>query len=230
MAKVVFGGLVSEVRGTLGADVYTRNRAGGIVRTQTTLPWTPTTLRGQAVDNLITVLTLWSLTLTQPQRDAWNAFAAVQSRAHTAIAQTQLSGQAWFIKLNVPLIPWEAGPLYEPPGDISVTQLEQFSISQIAVAATQFTVNWQPGIPTNHGLAVKATDSISLGISSWLHQQGLAELSGGEAQTTLNIWDDYVAYHPTPVAALKIGATARFLNLANGVYSQPLRAEAVVEA
>ena len=230
MAKVVFGGAVSELRGTLGADVYTRNRSGGIVRTQTTKAWTPTTLRGLAVDNLMTALSLWSLTLTQAQRDAWNAFASAQSRSHTAIAQTQLSGQAWFIKLNVPLIPWESGPLYEPPADLSVTQLEQFTISQIAVAATQFICNWNPGIPANHGLVIKATDSISLGISSWLHQQGWAESWGEEAQTTLNIWDDYVAYHPTPVQALKIGATARFLNLTNGVYSRPLQANAIVEA
>jgi hypothetical protein len=230
MAKVVFGGLVSEVRGTLGADVYTRNKTGAIVRTQTTLPWTNTTLRGLAVDNLIIVLNLWSLTLTHAQRDAWNAFASAQSRSHTAIAQTQLSGQAWFIKLNVPLLPWEAGPLFDPPANLSVVQLTAFSIDHIGVAATQLTVSWQPPIPTNHALLLKATDSISLGVSSWLHQQGWAESWAQEGATTINIWDDYLTYHPTPVADLKVGATARLLNLTNGVYSRPLRAEAIVEA
>jgi hypothetical protein len=210
--------------------VYTRNRSGGIVRTQTTLPWTPTDLRGLAVDNLNTALALWSLTLTQAQRDAWNAFATVQSRAHTAIAQTQLSGQAWFLKLSVPLIWVGEEAHHDPPANLSVTQLTTFSIDRINLTPGEFVVNWQPGLPADHVIRFFATDSISLGISAWLHQLGWAGDWFDTHDTTCDILEPYEGYHPAPVPNLKIGATARFLNLANGVYSRPLQATAIVEA
>ena len=230
MAKVVFGGLVSEVRGTLGADVYTRNKTGGIVRTQTTLPWTPTDLRGLAVDYLNDALTRWSTLLSDEQRLAWNAFATMQTRSATAIAKTQLSGQAWFIKLAVPLLWQEAEPYYDPPANLSVAAITSFGIDHIAAGALQFVIDWAPGLPANHVLVVKATDSMSLGISSWLHQQGWAASWYTESDTTCDIMEQYQAYHPTPTPGLRIGATARFLNLANGVYSRPLQATAIVEA
>jgi hypothetical protein len=230
MAKVVFGGLVSEVRGTLGADVYTRNKSGGIVRTQTTNEWVPTTLRGWAVDTIVAVLSLWSNDLTPSERDAWNAFAAVQSRSHTAIAQTQLSGQNWFVKLNVPLYGFFETAIFLPPADLSVTPLTQLSITGIDVSDTAFNITWQPPIPANVALIVKATDSISAGRSSWTHELGLASARFDLNEASANIWSDYITQHPVPVANLKIGITARLLNGINGVYSRPLQANAIVEA
>jgi hypothetical protein len=230
MAKVVFGGLVSEVRGTLGADVYTRNKSGGIVRTQTTLPWTNTTLRGLAVDYLNDALTRWSTLLSDEQRIAWNAFATMQTRSATAIARTQLSGQDWFIKLAVPLLWQEAEPYYDPPADLSVAAITSFAIDHIAAGIEHFVINWTPGLPANHLLIAKATDSMSLGISSWLHQQSLAARWSTESDTSCEMYEQYAAYHPAPTPGLRIGATARFLNLANGVYSRPLQATAIVGA
>jgi hypothetical protein len=230
MAKVVFGGLVSEVRGTLGADVYTRNKSGGIVRTQTLNPWVNTTLRAFAVDVIVEILRWWSEELDEDMRHAWNAFAVVQSRSHTAIAQTQLSGQMWFLKLNVPLYHNEQ-PLREyPPPDLSVTAMTELSIDHIAIAATEFIVNWQPPQPGDHVLRILATDSLSPGVSSWLHQLGYASSQWIPDAITANIWEAYLDYHPTPVLGNKIGITARFLNCNNGVYSRPLRADAIVGA
>jgi hypothetical protein len=79
-------------------------------------------------------------------------------------------------------------------------------------------------------LVVKATDSMSLGLSSWLHQQGWAANWYTESDTNCDIYEQYQAYHPNPTPGLRIGATARFLNLANGVYSRPLQSTAIVEA
>jgi len=230
MAKVVFGGAVSELRGTLGADVYTRNKSGGIVRTQTTKAWTPTTLRGLAVDYLIDALTRWSTLLSNEQRIAWNAFATMQTRSASAIAKTQLSGQDWFIKLAVPLLWQEAEPYYDPPANLSVAAITSFAIDHIAAGIEHFVINWTPGLPANHILVVKATDSMSLGISSWLHQQGWAAYWSTETDTSCEMYEQYAVYHPAPTPGLRIGATARFLNLANGVYSRPLQATAIVGA
>jgi hypothetical protein len=44
------------------------------------------------------------------------------------------------------------------------------------------------------------------------------------------MYEQYAAYHPAPTPGLRIGATARFLNLANGVYSRPLQSTAIVGA
>jgi hypothetical protein len=222
--------LVSEVRGTLGADVYTRIKSGGIVRTQTTNEWVNTTLRGLALDYRTLVTQGWSTTLSQTQRDAWNAFAAMQSRAHTAIAQTQLSGHAWFVKLNIPLARWFEAFIPEPPPHLLVDPLTSLAIANISVAATQFNIAWQPPLADDHALIVQASPSVSTGVSSWLKTIGYAGAFYTDALTTGNIWDEYNLYHAAPTPDLKIGIVARLLNPVNGCYSRPLRAEAIVSA
>ena len=229
MAKVVFGGLVSEVRGTLGDDVYTRTKSGGIVRKKTDHEWVFSDLRGFACDALQLALAAWYTELSQAQRDAWNSFATVQTRAATSIARTQLSGQMWFLKLNVPLYWIEATPIFDPPGNLAATQPTNFTIHHIATNNQQFILQWQPPLPPNYLARIKASDSMSVGISSWLKQIGWAGDESGEALATANIWDDYVTYHPTPIVGLKIGAVIRFLNIANGMNSRPLRADAIVQ-
>lgn len=75
MALVKLGAMIADARGSIGGTVFARNRGGAYVRNRT-VPINPQSTRQTAVRALMAQLTnLWSVTLTQAQRDAWTLYA-----------------------------------------------------------------------------------------------------------------------------------------------------------
>lgn len=87
--------------GKVGAMVASHNKGGQYVRARTT-PTNPRTAAQSAVRNAVALLApLWSSTLTDSQRDAWNVYAAnvpIRNRLGDAITT---SGIAMFLRSNV---------------------------------------------------------------------------------------------------------------------------------
>lgn len=69
------GPIVADIRGSIGATVFARNRGGAYVRNRTT-PLNPQSLSQSVVRAQFGSLSNdWSNTLTQSQRDGWDAWA-----------------------------------------------------------------------------------------------------------------------------------------------------------
>lgn len=82
MAKIKFGMMMTDARGKLGGQVFSKNRSGAYVRTKVT-PVNPRTTAQQANRSLLGSLSAgWSL-LTESQRNAWNG--AVESWQKTNV-------------------------------------------------------------------------------------------------------------------------------------------------
>lgn len=102
MAKCKFGMMMTDARGKLGGQVFTKNRSGAIIRTKVT-PSNARTERQMFIRNaLSTISALWS-TLSQSQRDSFDG--AVEQWQGTNIFGDIVNptGKTLFTKLNMNL-------------------------------------------------------------------------------------------------------------------------------
>lgn len=76
MALIKLGGLVAEVRGSIGGATFARNRGGAYIRNRS-VPLNPQSARQSAVRQVFGQLSnLWSTSLTASQRTAWETYAS----------------------------------------------------------------------------------------------------------------------------------------------------------
>jgi hypothetical protein len=116
MGLVKFGIGITQISGSVGGDVFARNRSGNYIRPRTK-PTNPNTARQVAVRAALSMLTeRWSETLTVAQRTAWNLYASnvtVQNRLGEAIKLTgfnhYLRSKAWLARQGLTII--DAGPV-----------------------------------------------------------------------------------------------------------------------
>jgi len=74
-ALIKLGGLVSEIRGSIGSHTFARNKSGAYVRSRT-IPVNPRAPLQQEIRSLIAQLRdRWLTTLTEAQREAWGVYA-----------------------------------------------------------------------------------------------------------------------------------------------------------
>lgn len=119
MAKIKFGMMMTDARGKLGGQVFSKNKGGAYVRTKVT-PANPQTASQSGVRALFgTISSTWS-TLTEAQRVAWNA--AVESWKSTDIFGDLLAptGKALFQRLNNQLQDVGGSPITSPPAKVAL--------------------------------------------------------------------------------------------------------------
>jgi len=128
MALVKYGIIAADVRGSVGAVVFSRNAAGAIMRKRTTPTYPGTERQTNAASLLSTVINDWKVTLTTPQRDAWNALAAITSLPNKLGEQFTPSGLNLFVKANTMLDHVGTAHVTTPPV-AAVAPTPQFSMS-----------------------------------------------------------------------------------------------------
>jgi len=107
--------LFGDVRGSIGGNVYSRNRFGFYVRNRT-VPTNPNTGLQQAARNAFSnAAGYWGSTLTAAERTAWNDYAAAVSVLNKLGEPCYLSGFNMFLRsaslwILIGETPIEAGP------------------------------------------------------------------------------------------------------------------------
>lgn len=100
MALFTPGPAVSEVRGSSGGTVFSRNRFGAYLRGRT-VPINPNTSRQVAArDRFNTLATAWRDVLTQGERDAWDTYAAETNWINVLGQVVNLTGLNHFVRSN----------------------------------------------------------------------------------------------------------------------------------
>lgn len=100
MPLIKFGGGITEMRGSMAGNVYSRNRYGAYMRART-VPVNPNTARQQAVRASLAFLTnRWSQDLTAAARTAWNLYGASVSVLNKLGESMFLSGFNHYIRSN----------------------------------------------------------------------------------------------------------------------------------
>src|SRR5690606_4000781 len=145
MAKIKFGMMMTDARGKLGGQVFSKNRGGAYVRTKVT-PSNPQTLAQTIVrTNLGNISQLWN-SLTTDQIAGWNS--AVENWKSTDIfGDIKIpSGKNLFTKLNVNLLNTTRPVVLDVPEKQSVNVQPQVTVSY-DTATSAWTLTSLPSIP-----------------------------------------------------------------------------------
>lgn len=99
--KFTPGPLGADFSGSIGSTTASRNRFGPYLRTKA-IPVNPNTVRQQTVRaEFATMVNLWSNTLTQAQRDAWELWAANTTILGKDGSPINITGQNAYVRFNV---------------------------------------------------------------------------------------------------------------------------------
>lgn len=114
MAKVKFGMFMTDARGKVGGQVFSKNRSGSYVRTKVTPSNPRTSAQSLVRQSLGAISASWS-GLTDAQINGWNG--AVQNWASTNIFgdSANPSGKSLFVKLNLNLVNTQQAQVLEVP-------------------------------------------------------------------------------------------------------------------
>jgi hypothetical protein len=162
--KIKFGALVTAGSGSIGGHVATKNRSGAVLRTKVT-PTNPSTAAQAAVRSLFSSLSQSWRSLTQAQRDAWNAAVTDFSRTDVFGDLRNPSGFNLYQRLNNVLSQVGAFILTVPPTPASVPLVEITSLTAASVTPS-LSVGFSPTPVGEHtAIIVRATPAMSAGKS-----------------------------------------------------------------
>lgn len=171
MAKIKFGMMMTDARGKLGGQVFSKNRSGAYVRTKVT-PVNPRTTAQQENRSLLgTLSSAWS-GLADIERNSWNS--AVESWLKTNVFGDQVkpTGKNLFTGLNKNMLqafPANAVMNVAPAKqELSTVFIIESTYSSTTTGLLNFTLNVSE--TTGKNFRVRATPPLSAGTSYYKNQ------------------------------------------------------------
>lgn len=127
MAKIKFGMMMTDARGKLGGQVFSKNRGGAYIRTKVTPSNPQTQAQAQVRSNLATLSTGWN-GLTAPQIAQWNASVDDWSSTDVFGDIKKPTGKNLYVKLNVNLLNSGQDTIAVPPAKIELPTLVDIAV------------------------------------------------------------------------------------------------------
>lgn len=163
MAKIQFGMMMTDARGKLGGQVFSKNRAGAYIRSKVT-PSNPQTLDQQANRAILGSTSRGWSSLTASQRTAWNA-AVVNWPMKTIFGATSIpSGKSLYVMLNKNLAGISQAGINTPPAKADTPVLGLIGVT-FDISSGTLAVNFG-GSPENYVFQVRATPILTKGTSN----------------------------------------------------------------
>ena len=168
MALVKLGPLVAEIRGSIGGTTFARNRGGAYARNRS-VPLNPSSTRQQAVRAVFADLSVvWSNTLTQAQRDAWDNYADQVPLINALGESRKVSGLNMYQRANTLLLDTGGTRVDTAPTQFTVgpTITPTFTVSAAndSIGITNLG-NFTPGANNQIHVLVSASPSLQPGVS-----------------------------------------------------------------
>lgn len=134
MAKVNYGGIAQDVRGSIGGATHSRNLSGAYVRTKVSPVQRVTPASTFVKTSFAQFPARWGAQLSAAQRNAWNAFAAAHPRTNVFGQALILSGLAMYTACNRVIAALGGAVIDDPPTDLNVTALVTQTVTATAAA------------------------------------------------------------------------------------------------
>lgn len=186
-----FGAIVTDGRGKIGGHVASKNRHGAYLRTKVT-PSNGQTSFQQGVRNLFTSLSQGWRSITQAQRDAWNAAVASFSKTDIFGDLRNPSGANLYQKLNNNLIRTGWTAIADPPNPVEVVDITIGALSVAATAGTMSLAYVANALDTSE-IEVYATAPLSAGKSFVKSEYRLVTQFTSDSVSPLNMAAAYVS-------------------------------------
>lgn len=163
MAKFTPGAIVSEVRGTIAATTFARNKGGAVIRNRIVPINRRSPLQTARRQSLASLASSFR-GLTQAQITAWNA-AASNFPISDNLGQTiTMSGQQLYVRFNANLLLINEATISNPPNPVSFDPIAFTSLAPVASTGVM-TLAFTPTVPAGQQLVVYATRPLSAGKS-----------------------------------------------------------------
>lgn len=146
MARVTYGESITEYAGSIGGVTFLRNASGPIAKLRSNPPVNPSPNQSTYQTRMARLVAFWP-TLSQANKDLWDAHAVAHD--HTTpwgIAKT-LSGYQWFILCNFLRLHYHTSLISAPAAWVAYSPTDQFTIE---TSSTYIRAAWSPAYTPTH--------------------------------------------------------------------------------
>jgi hypothetical protein len=137
MARVVYGSIVQELIGSVGAGTFQQNTSGSILRQKSSNVKKTSLLLNDSKSTFSTVLNHWK-TLSQSDRESWSTFAATYDYISQYNVTEKLTGFQYFISCNINTLLYNNQLLSTAPVFTAISNFPAFTLS---IAANNIYLN-----------------------------------------------------------------------------------------
>jgi hypothetical protein len=128
MARVTYGAMITELAGSIGGITFQKNSSGNVARLKPKQPLNPSQAQGLQEYKLGQLVSLWP-TLSQANKNTWNALAAAHTKFSPWGEEKTLNGFQWFISCNRFLVLAGDSILSTAPAYASITPPDAFTLT-----------------------------------------------------------------------------------------------------
>lgn len=215
MATISFGGGVSEIRGSVNGNTFSRNANGAIMRNRTT-PINGRTTRQVSVRGALASIASGWRGLTEVQRQSWIDGAPNYPYTNRLGQPSQYTGQQLYMKLNQSLGQVGAGPIVTCPLPVG---LENSNLDSVVFDdSPTFDFTWAGSLGATNSLQVFCSGPVSNGVmrinSTSLKLVGT--YPADDSATGINIMPEYETLFGEPVAGTKVFVRIEIVSLLTG--------------
>lgn len=208
MAKIKFGMMMTDARGKLGGQVFSKNRGGSYVRTRV-IPSNPQLPSQTAVRQSFGAISqAWS-GLTATQRDSWNSAVNDWQRTNIFADLITPSGKALYQRLNNQLVASGQAQVSLPPAKLEMVEGIVTS-AEFTLAGTSLDLTGSYSLG-NANIIVYATPMLSQGTSFVKNRLRQINTSLASAIDGVDSFENYVAKFGTPIVGANIYVGVRYV-------------------
>lgn len=226
MAKIKFGMMMTDARGKLGGQVFSKNRAGAYVRTKVT------PVNGRTIDQMFNRNILGSLSagwndLTQAQINAWNGAVSDWQKTDVFGDLKKPTGKNLYTSLNKNLLQSGQVAINLPPDKMEIPII---SATAVVVDETAETITFTglSTVPSDVVLQVRATEALPTGVNYIKNRLRVIDNIASGSITPADVYTAYEAKFGTIVAGQKIGFELKYIGK-NGQAGVPITFFAVAQ-
>lgn len=220
MARVLYGEMISDMRGKVNGTVHSRNKGGAYMRTKVT-PINPNTSH-QSLQRAYTsdLSKAWGNVLTDAQRQGWSSFGQVIG-ARSIFGNNQiLSGIATYLRINKIILAAGGTRIDDAPVDQNVGSITSLALTANHTGPVLSLAFTPTPLVAPSGLYLFATPALPAGISNVSTRLRLIGYTSA-ATSPLNIltaWQTRFGTFPT-VAGQRIAVSAAVVDISTGAIS-----------
>lgn len=134
-ALIKLGGAVADIRGSVGGTVYSRNRYGAYSRNRT-IPVNPGSEFQTKIRSIMgQIRAAWFKTLTQANRDAWDAYAAAVSMTNRVGESVKLTGWNHFARSAAALMYNDEAIVATGPVELALPEVDPTIAATVGAGA-----------------------------------------------------------------------------------------------
>lgn len=218
MAKIKFGMMMTDARGKLGGQVFSKNRAGAFVRTKVT-PANPRSAAQMQSRSFLSTLSIGWNGLTDAQRASWNGAVEAWQKTNIFGDLVKPTGKNLFTALNKNLLQCGKSVINTAPAKM---ELPAIAISSVTVETpTTSILTGLATVPSNVTLQVSATPALNNGINYVKGKFRVISYVASGAVTPELLYAAYVVKFGAPVAGQNIHFQFKYIG-SNGQASTPI--------